>query len=131
MPTLTEQEQNLCEGKLQENEVAPALKLMKNGSTPGCDGITTVFYKVFWTNIKSMLKDSYIFSHDKGQVSQTQQRGITSLIHKGKDTYTQREGPPERQTYQLETNHPSQHRLQNPSKNHSIEIEPSHQYTHS
>ena len=32
-----------------------------------------------------MLIDSYIFSQDKGQVSQTQQRGITSLIHTGKD----------------------------------------------
>ena len=86
LPTLTGQEQNLCVGKLQENEVAQALKLMKNGSAPGCDGITTEFYKVFWTNIKSMLLDSHIFSHDKGQVSQTQQRGIISLIHKGKAT---------------------------------------------
>ena len=42
-------------------------------------------YKVFWTNIKSMLIDSYIFSHDKGQVSGTQQRGVMWLIHKGKE----------------------------------------------
>ena len=43
------------------------------------------FYKVFWTNIKSMLIDSYIFSHDNGQVSGTQQRGVISLTHKGKE----------------------------------------------
>ena len=53
LPTLTEQEQNLCEGKLQENEVAQVVKLMKNGSAPGCDGITTEFDKAFWTNINS------------------------------------------------------------------------------
>ena len=46
-------------------------------------------------------------------------------------TYTQREGTPKRQTHRLEANYPSQHRLQKPSKNHSIEIEPSHQHTHS
>ena len=53
LPTLTEQEQNLCEGKLQENEVVQVVKLMKNGSAPGCDGITTEFDKAFWTNINS------------------------------------------------------------------------------
>ena len=53
LQTLTEQEQNLCGGKLQENEVARALKLMKNGSAPGCDGITTEFYKVFGQTSKA------------------------------------------------------------------------------
>ena len=60
-----------------------------------------------------------------------QRASITNTTKRYRITYTQREGSPERQTYQLETNHPSQHRLQNPSKNHSIEIEPIHQYTHS
>ena len=58
---------------------------MKNGPAPGCDGLTTEFYKVFWLRIKSMLTASYRYSFEKGVLSQTQQKGIITLIHKGKN----------------------------------------------
>ena len=85
LPTLTEPKQTLCAGTLHTNEVAQALKVMKNESAAGCNGITTAFDKVIWINIRSMPIDSCIISHDKRQVSRTQQRGIISLIHRGKD----------------------------------------------
>jgi hypothetical protein len=36
------------EGELTPQETLSALKLMKNGKSPGMDGFTTEFYKFFW-----------------------------------------------------------------------------------
>ena len=47
-------EQSTCEGKLSEYECGIALKQMKNGKSPGSDGITTEFYKIFWPDIKTL-----------------------------------------------------------------------------
>ena len=45
-PTAPEEyEQTFCEGKINESEIAEALKEMKNGSAPGSNGLTTEFYK--------------------------------------------------------------------------------------
>ena len=41
-------ERNTCDGLLNEGECKIALKEMKNNKSPGSDGITTVFYKIFW-----------------------------------------------------------------------------------
>ena len=49
---LDEVEQNICEGLLTEQECAAALKEMKNQKSPGSDGLTTEFYKIFWNNIE-------------------------------------------------------------------------------
>ena len=46
LPTLTEPKQTLCAGTLHTNEVSQALKVMKNESAAGCNGITTAFDKV-------------------------------------------------------------------------------------
>ena len=35
---------------------------MKNCKSPGSDGITTEFYKIFWNDIKHFLKDSLNYS---------------------------------------------------------------------
>ena len=56
---------------------------MKNGSSPGCDGLMTEFYKTSWQYTKEMLLESFERSFEVGHVSQTQKRGIITLIHKG------------------------------------------------
>ena len=58
---------------------------MNNGSAPGSDGLTTEFYKVFWSRLKPLILDSFLQSFDVGHVSRSQQKGILSLIHKGKE----------------------------------------------
>ena len=85
LPTIDEQQQLSCEGSVTQNEASQALQNMKNGSAPGCDGLTTEFYKTFWQHLAPMLIDSCNTSFEKGELSTTQQRGIISLIHKGKD----------------------------------------------
>ena len=83
VPTLEEEDRYSCEGQITEKETAEALKDMKNGSSPGCDGLMTEFYKTSWQYTKEMLLESFERSFEVGHVSQTQKRGIITLIHKG------------------------------------------------
>ena len=84
---LDEVEQNICEGLLTEQECAAALKEMKNQKSPGSDGLTTEFYKIFWNNIKQFYISSINFSYQNGKLTELQTQSIISLIPKSdKDT---------------------------------------------
>ena len=68
-------------------EFANALKSMKNGSCPGCDGLSTEFYKVFWGKIKNEMYNAMIMSYENRLLPETSRTGILNLIPKGqKDT---------------------------------------------
>ncbi len=45
---LNDNEKISCEGRINEHECAAALKDMKNMKSPGSDGITAEFYKLYW-----------------------------------------------------------------------------------
>ena len=45
------EELSKCEGILSEKECHLALKDMENGKSPGSDGLSSEFYKVFWDDI--------------------------------------------------------------------------------
>ena len=49
---LTDEEKGKCEGLLTEHECQAALKDMKNQKSPGSDGFTAEFYKIFWNDLK-------------------------------------------------------------------------------
>ena len=80
--TLSDDEVQVCEGLITEQECADALKEMTNGKSPGCDGFTVDFYKVFWKNLKLLLVESLNYSYKKGELSVDQKRGIITLIPK-------------------------------------------------
>ena len=61
IPKLTEEEKYLCEGLMSERECQEAVKDMKNGKTPGTDGLTVEFYKIFWNDIKEVMVKSFLF----------------------------------------------------------------------
>ena len=82
LPKLTVEEQNICEGLITEEECLKALKNMKNGKSPGCDGFTVEFYKLFWRNIKTLLIKSINYAFEYGKLSIDQRRGIITLIPK-------------------------------------------------
>ncbi|GFR97404.1 retrovirus-related Pol polyprotein from type-1 retrotransposable element R2 [Elysia marginata] len=84
IPQIKENEKTFCDEELKEDEVLAALKLMKNKSSPGIDGIPTEFYKFFWTKLKPHLLDSYSHSLQSGQLSYSQRRGMITLLHKSK-----------------------------------------------
>ena len=68
---LNEANRSTCDAPITSAEISLALNKMKNGSAPGCDSLTTEFYKFFWPGIKPLLIDSYSYSLKKGHVSPT------------------------------------------------------------
>ena len=85
VPLLDETEVRLCEGYVTTDECGKALQLMKNESSPGLDGVTTAWYKVFWVKIKEIVVKSLNAGYDRGRLSCSQRKGVISLLHKGKD----------------------------------------------
>ena len=86
MPKISENMKYECDLPITEEEVSLAIKQLNNGSAPGSDGLTSEFYKVFWSRLKSIILESFQQSFHLGHVSKSQQNGILSLIHKGKDS---------------------------------------------
>ena len=85
IPKLDDEEKEACESQLHEKEIRDAINSMKNGSSPGLDGLPVEFYKTFWTSIKEPFVKALRYSAEVGHLSFTQRQGIVSLIHKGKE----------------------------------------------
>ena len=90
LPTLDEREQQECDKHITEGEVLSALRKMKEGSSPGCDGLPVEFFRMFWRQLKGPLLKSYLYSFEQRHLSYSERVGVITLIHKGKDlpTYT-------------------------------------------
>ena len=65
---------------LSEKECHLALKDMDNGKSPGLDGLSSEFYKVFWDDIDLYVVASINYSFEKCQMSICQKRGIFTLV---------------------------------------------------
>jgi len=55
---------------------------MQNNKSPGSDGITIEFYKIFWNDIKTHLIYSLNYSYNNENLTTLQKQGIISLIPK-------------------------------------------------
>ena len=88
LPTLSEEKQQLCEGNITLQECFDCLKLFKNNKSPGCDGLSIEFYKMFWREIGQKLVETLNYSKKYGKLSLSQRRAVITLLHKkGKDEY--------------------------------------------
>ena len=56
---------------------------MKNNKTPGIDGITSEFLKVFWGTLKYIIHKAINASYDKGSMSQSMRTCIITCLPKG------------------------------------------------
>lgn len=84
---LNESDKLKCEGLITIDECTKSLLEMKNQKSPGSDGITTEFYKIFWNDIKQFYVNSINYSYENGQLTELQKQSIITLIPKpGKDT---------------------------------------------
>ena len=84
-PELSEVEANSCEGLLTVEEASEALQAMKNNSSPGLDGLTFEFLKMFWIKLRNTVVQSFNASFNNGSLSYSQTSAVLTLIHKGKD----------------------------------------------
>ena len=82
IPKLNADESDILEGEIQLNEASLALKNMKNNKSPGSDGFTSEFFKVFWKQLGPFIVRSLNEGFRKGELSNTQKEGIIICIPK-------------------------------------------------
>ena len=81
-PRFPPEEKGLCEGKLTLQECWDALSSMKNGKSPGNDGLTKEFYTAFFGELGSLLLKTFNYSFVKGELSSSQKQAVITLIQK-------------------------------------------------
>ena len=77
---LNEELSKKCEGMLSKKECHLALKDIDNGKSPGSDGLSSEFYKVFWDDINLEVVVSINYGFEKHQMPICQKRGIITLV---------------------------------------------------
>ena len=87
IPKLPDDARKSCEGLITEEELCEAVKAMENNKSPGCDGLTSNFYKHFWPILGEKRTRVYNYAYENGLLTVSQRRGIiTSLFKKGDRT---------------------------------------------
>ena len=69
--------------KISTSELLNALKLLKNESSPGLDGIPIEFYKFFWSDIKEIFTNCVKYIFEYGNLTPSQKESLICLLHKG------------------------------------------------
>ncbi len=82
IPKLTTDDSNHCEVRVDETECIACLKKLKNGKTPGIDGLPQDFYKFFWSELNEYLVNAINYAFKNGELSTSQKIGIITLIPK-------------------------------------------------
>merc|ERR1712016_62727 len=75
------------EEAITQNDITKALfKLMSEGKAPGNDGLTTSFYRCFWSEISELVVGSLKEGCENGKFSNSQRQSVIRLLEKkGKD----------------------------------------------
>ena len=73
MPQLKEVEKERLDQPISVNEISLALKALANGKSPGTDGLTPDFYKMFWGKLKHILYEVFVESIEQGGVTPNNQ----------------------------------------------------------
>ena len=76
-------ESKLCEGLIEDIEAKKVLREMANNKTPGFDGYTAEFYKIFWKDIGCFVLRSLNYAYQHGQLADSQRLGVITLLPKG------------------------------------------------
>ena len=59
--TVDETEKKLLTKTLEQSEIKISISELKEGKSPGIDGIPLEFYKTFWEDLKEILTELFIF----------------------------------------------------------------------
>ena len=85
IPTLQEEDKILLDSPISIGELHIALKLLNIDSSPGCDGLSPIFYLSFWNELKTPLFECFNESIEKQTLTISQRRAILTLLPKSKD----------------------------------------------
>ena len=88
LPTISNENKELCEGDISEGECFAVIKEMKHNKAPGNDGLTAEFYYTFWAVIKDVMLGAFREAYVLGELSASQKQAVIILIAKdGKDPH--------------------------------------------
>jgi hypothetical protein len=82
IPKLNLEKVHECELRIEINECKTILNVLKNGKTPGIDGLPPEFNKFFWNSINEHLINAMNYTFETGEMSSSQRLGIITLIPK-------------------------------------------------
>ena len=82
LPTLSEDEKQICELPFSKEDLKISLDSMENNKSPGNDGLSREFYVKFWNDIGDILYDSFIAGYIKQELSTSQRQAIIKLLEK-------------------------------------------------
>lgn len=74
----------MCESNITEMEIETAIDQLRNGKSPGIDGLPNEFYKVFKNILCPILHEIYINVLKKGELTQSMKKGVVKIIYKKK-----------------------------------------------
>ena len=80
---LTNEESKELEGEISLKEASKTLFNMKSNKSPGSDGFTAEFFKVFWKKMGNFVVRSINYAYTSGNLSVTQKQGIITCLPKG------------------------------------------------
>ncbi len=81
---VNEEDKEMCEGGITELEIGTAIDQLKNGKSPGIDGLSADFYKVFKAVLCPILNELYIDIFRKGYLTNSMKKGMVKIIYKRK-----------------------------------------------
>ena len=82
LPKVTQENNAMLTKPITIQEVYKQIQGLKNGKSPGDDGFTNEFYKVFNDQVSPLLVRAYRYALDTRKWAQTWASSIVILIHK-------------------------------------------------
>ena len=83
IPKLEPNDSTSLDKEISEGEVLEVLKIMKYNKSPGGDGFTVEFLKIFWKDLKLLILNAINCIFLKKKLPVSQRLGIISCIPKG------------------------------------------------
>lgn len=85
---LTETQAEICEEEITTQEIVDAINALKNNKTPGLDGLSVEFYKLYIDEFSILLKRVYDAAFKSKQLTKSMYTGVISSCYKGKGDRT-------------------------------------------
>ena len=82
VPSLSADEQTICESRLTLKEIYGALSNLPSNKTPGNDGPCREFYLAFFYLLGSEILASLNYSYQLGELSNFQRQAVVTLVEK-------------------------------------------------
>ncbi len=83
--TLNQTQKDSCDQQITKKEITKVIENLKNGKSPGCDGLTTEFYKKYWHEISDLFMNMVNETYEKGEMPYTLRKAILALLFKKGD----------------------------------------------